>query len=67
MREAAALGYVPYAGVWMYPKTRFISKNEMVLTALSSDVSTEPGLDHLPAIKARFTAHFKFGPIEPGK
>jgi len=67
MREADALGYVPYAGSWTDTKTRFVSENEMVVTALSMDVATEPGRDHLPRIKARFTAHFKFGPIEPGK
>jgi hypothetical protein len=67
MREADALGYVPYAGSWTDTKTRFVSENEMVVTALSMDVATEPGRDDLPRIQSRFTARFKFGPIEPGK
>jgi hypothetical protein len=43
------------------------AENEMVVTALSMDVATEPGRDDLPRIQSRFTARFKFGPIEPGK
>ena len=67
MREANKLGYFPYIGAWSNIKTKFISENEMVLTCLADSFLMEDGGGRLPRIKARLTAHFKFGPIERGQ
>jgi hypothetical protein len=73
MREADEMGYLPRACVSDDLESKFISENEMIVTGLSygfdvdDNLKDEDGRTQLPDFKVRFTAHFKFGPIEPGK
>lgn len=72
MREAEKMGYLPRACI-SDTETEFISENEMIVTGLSygfdvdGSLRDEAGRTQLPDFKVQFTAHYKFGPIEPGK